>query len=384
MEILRRFFKGSDQSFFLFGPRGTGKSTWVHQHFSDALYIDLLEPDTFRSYSARPERLGEAVSAQPNGQTIIIDEIQKIPQLLDAVHQLLEQRKNWRFLLTGSSARKLKRSGVDLLAGRALVKSMHPFMAAELTTEFSLANALKIGMVPLIVNAVQPEDSLKAYVSLYLREEVQIEGLVRNLGDFSRFLECATFSHGSVLNISEVARDCHIGRKAADAYFSVLEDLLIAFRVPIFRKRAKRHLSIHPKFYYFDAGVFRAIRPAGPLDAPDEIDGAALEGMVAQHLRAWIAYGDDRANLFFWRTKSGNEVDFVVYGPDVFCAIEVKNTAKLRPQALSGIISFKEDYPEADTCLLYRGKERVRIKNTLCIPCEQFLLSLMPNAPIRF
>jgi predicted AAA+ superfamily ATPase len=384
MDIISRFFKGSKQSFFLFGPRGAGKSTWVKANFNDALYLDLLAPDVFRTYSAKPERLRDVTEAQKSLGVVVIDEIQKIPDLLDVVHLLMERHRQSQFILTGSSARKLKRSGVDLLAGRAVVKAMHPFMAAELGDQFSLESALSIGLVPLIQNASSPAEALAAYVNLYLREEVQMEGLVRNLGGFSRFMESASFSHGSVLNISAVARECQIGRKAAEGYFSILEDLLIAHRIPVFSKRAKRYLSFHPKFYYFDAGVFRSIRPAGPLDAPQEIDGAALEGLVAQHLRAWISYSGDLCKLYFWRTKSGNEVDFVVYGQDTFCAIEVKNTARIQPKNFNGLLAFKKDYPEAQTCLLYRGNERIKIKEILCIPCEEFLINLVPRNPIKF
>jgi predicted AAA+ superfamily ATPase len=384
MEIKSRFFQGTEQSFFLFGPRGTGKSTWINQHFKNALYLDLLAPEVFRLYSAKPERLRDVVAANPSADPIVIDEIQKLPVLLDVVHQLMERHGERRFVLTGSSARKLKRSGVDLLAGRAINKTMHPFMAAELGDAFSLEDALTIGLVPLVVAAVSPKEAINAYVALYLKEEVQIEGLVRNIGMFSRFLESASFSHGAVLNIADVARDCQVGRKTAEGYFSILEDLLLAFRIPVFTKRAKRNLSSHPKFYYFDAGVFRSIRPAGPLDAPQEIDGAALEGLVAQHLRAWSAYSGDPCQLYFWRTKTGNEVDFVVYGKDTFLAIEVKNTARLQSKMVNGLLAFQEDYPAAQVCLLYRGPERIKIKNILCLPCEEFLMNLIPRHPLRF
>ncbi len=383
MEMLNPFFRDSHQSYFLFGPRGTGKSTWVKQHLKSALYIDLLAPEVFRSYSAKPERLRNIAEAQNSVSTIVIDEIQKVPQLLDVIHQMMEQRPEWRFVLTGSSARKLKRSGVDLLAGRAVLKSMHPFMAAELEDKFSMDEALTIGMVPLTINSERPDETLNAYTALYIREEVQMEGLVRNIGAFNRFLESASFSHGAVLNISDVARDCQIGRKTVEGYFSILEDLLLAFRIPVFRKQAKRNLTFHPKFYLFDAGIFRSIRPSGPLDSPQEVDGAALEGLIAQHLRAWISYSGDLCNLYFWRTKSGNEVDFVLYGKDTFYAIEVKSSAKIHPKSVSGLIALIEDYPEAQTCLLYRGTERIKIKNVLCMPCEEFLLNLYPKRPIR-
>lgn len=380
MELIKRFFQGSKQHFFLFGPRGTGKSTWLHEHFKNALFVDLLEPETFRAYSARPERLMDVHAAQKKGAPIVIDEIQKIPQLLDVIHLLIERNDAVQFIMTGSSSRKLKKAGVDLLAGRALMNTMHPFMASEMTS-FSLDEALRTGMVPLIRYARSPSEALAAYAALYVKEEVQMEGLVRNIGAFSRFLESISFSHGAVLTISDVARDCQVGRKTVEGYISILEDLLLSFRVPVFSKRAKRHLLSHPKFYYFDAGVFRSIRPSGPLDSPHEIDGAALEGLVAQHLRAWIAYSKDRHDLYFWRTKSGREVDFVVYGQDAFCAIEVKNSNKINKKMTKGLQAFSEDYPKAKTCLLYRGTERLKINNVLCLPCQEFLRGIKPNSP---
>ena len=383
METKSRFFQDTKQSFFLFGPRGTGKSTWLKQHYKNALFIDLLAPEAFRAYSARPERLREVSEGVKTGGTIVVDEIQKFPPLLDVVHQLMEQHNGWRFVLTGSSARKLKRSGVDLLAGRAVVKTMHPFMADELGDDFSLEDSLQIGMLPLVNDAQSPKEAINAYVAVYLREEVQLEGLVRNIGAFSRFLESASLSHGAVLNISNVARDSQVERKTVEGYVSILEDLLLAFRIPVFSKRVKRRLCSHPKFYYFDVGVFRSVRPAGPLDAPQEIEGAALEGLVAQHLRAWNAYRGDVCKLYFWRTKSGNEVDFVIYGQDTFCAIEVKNTTKIHPKMLNGLMAFNNDYPEAELYLLYRGKERLKIKNILCLPCDEFLKNLTPQNAIE-
>jgi predicted AAA+ superfamily ATPase len=330
METVVRFFRAPQHNFFLFGPRGTGKSTWLKQHYPDALLIDLLAPEVFRSYSARPERLQEAVGGF-QGKMVIIDEVQKIPELLDVVHGLIEGKSGLQFVLTGSSSRKLKRTGVDLLAGRAIIKTMHPFMAAELGETFTLNKGLKTGLVPLIINSPHPQETLASYVALYVKEEVQMEGAVRNIGAFNRFLEAVSFSHGSPLNVSEVARECMVERKTVDNYLVILEDLLLSFRVPIFSRRAKRHLAAHPKFYYFDSGVFRSLRPAGPLDSPHEIDGAGLEGLVAQHLRAWIAYGGEKAcSLYYWRTKSGNEVDFILYGQDTFWAIEVKNASTAR------------------------------------------------------
>ena len=381
MEKVVRFFRAPQQSFFLFGPRGTGKSTWLKQNFPDAEMIDLLAPDVFRRFSARPERLRE-VTRGTKSKTIIIDEIQKIPELLDVVHELIENKAGRQFVLTGSSARKLRRTGVDLLAGRAIVKTMHPFMAAELGKSFSLVKSLQIGLVPLICNSTEVKETLASYVALYLKEEVQMEGVVRNIGAFSRFLEAVSFSHGATLNISEVARECQVKRKTVDNYLAVLEDLLLSFFLPVFSRRAKRHLISHPKFYYFDSGIFRSLRPIGPLDRPQEIDGAGLEGLVAQHFRAWIAYSGNNCGLYYWRTKSGVEVDFVLYGENTFWAVEVKNTERINSKMLKGLTAFQEDFPEARALLLYRGNERLLIKNILCLPCEQFLGNLIPGQAI--
>jgi predicted AAA+ superfamily ATPase len=379
METINRFFKPPKQSFFLFGPRGTGKSTLVRRYFKDAIYLDLLDPEVFRTYSANPERLRERLLASGKSTTVIIDEIQKIPHLLDLVHALIERKTGWRFVLTGSSSRKLKRTGIDLLAGRALLCSLHPFTAAELGKAFSLEDALDHGLLPVVLDSADPNKVLQTYAALYLREEVQMESLVRNIGNFTRFLEAVSFSHASVLNITNIARECQVERKVVEGYISVMEDLLLAYRLPVFSKRAKRAVVSHPKFYLFDAGVYRSLRPKGPLDRPEEIDGHAFEGLVAEHLRAWIDYSGRGFTLHFWRTRSGVEVDFVVYGADGLFAIETKNTARLQPQDLRGLRSFKEDYPQSKAYLLYRGKERLMKNGILCIPCEEFLLALHPD-----
>ena len=221
---------------------------------------------------------------------------------------------------------------------------------------------------------------LETYAALYIREEVQMEGIVRNIGRFSRFIEAISFSHASVLNISNVARECGVNRKIVEGYVEILEDLLLAYRIPVFEKRAHRAVAAHPKFYLFDAGVYRAIRARGPLDPMGEIEGIALEGLVGQHLRAWIHYSNGDHRLFFWRTRSGAEVDLIVYGPTAFYAIEVKNSSVLHPGDLRGLKAFRQDYPECKPLLLYRGKERLLRDDILCMPCEEFLRSLKPDS----
>jgi predicted AAA+ superfamily ATPase len=384
MESTPRYFTPPADHFFLLGPRGTGK-TWLTQRlFPDALRIDLLDPETVRSMSARPERLRELLAARPDARQVVVDEVQKLPELLEVAHLLIEEKRNVQFIFTGSSARKLRRAGVNLLGGRAAQKSLHPFMAAELGIGFQLDEALRLGMLPVVLGAKDPTEILRAYNGLYLREEVQMEGMVRSVGSFSRFLEAISFSHGAVLNLANVARECQVNRKTVEGFLEILEDLLLAFRVPVFTRRAQRELAVHPKFYLFDAGVFRANRPAGPLDAPAEIDGAALEGLVAQHLRAWCDYSGGNHRLHYWQTRSKVEIDFVVYGETGFHALEVKNSVRVRPEDLRGLKKFGEDFPESRRWLLYRGKERLLMDDIMCLPCDEFLLDLKPDSFPQF
>lgn len=355
---------------------------WTKKVFPKAQRVNLLAMETLRSLSARPERLKDFVMPLAPGTTVVIDEVQKVPDLLSVVHDLMEEKRGWQFILTGSSARKLKREGVDLLAGRALTRSMHPFLAVELGDQFSLERALEQGLLPVVWSSESPAEALKSYIGTYVREEVQAEGLVRNLGNFHRFLEAISFSQASVLNVSNVARECEVERKTVVGFADLLEDLLLSVRLPVFTRRAKRKLADHPKFYFCDAGIFRSIRPQGPLDAGGDVTGAALEGLVFQHLRAWNAYGGDDHSLYYWRTVAGVEVDFVIYGPRGLWAVEVKNTVRVRPQDLRALKTFKKDFPEAKVFLLYRGKDRLEMSGILCLPVEQFLRALTPGRPL--
>lgn len=381
MAILGRFLAIPGQSCFLFGPRGTGKTTWLRDKLPNGFFVDLLKPDVYRGLKARPERLRELVLGNPDKADIIVDEVQRAPELLTVVHDLIESDPGRRFVLTGSSSRKLHRAGIDLLGGRAVVRTLHPFMAAELPA-FDMDASLAHGMVPLVVMADDPRDVLNAYASLYLEQEVQAEGFVRNVGAFARFLEVVTFSHAGVLNISNVARETQVSRKTVEGYFTILEDLLLGFRLTVFTRRAQRATAVHPKFYLFDAGVFRSLRPKGPLDRPHEIDGAALEGLVAQHLRAWVAYSDADFALSYWRTRSGVEVDFIVYGPNGFWAVEVKHGASVRREDVRPLRAFVDDYPACEPVLLYRGDERLLIDGVRCVPVDEFLAELRPGREI--
>lgn len=375
--MFNRFFRAPQQSYFLFGPRGTGKTTWLKKNYPDSYWIDLLNPESLRFFAAHPEKL-RPLLAEQTSKTIVIDEVQKVPDLLNVIHSLIEEKKDYQFIMTGSSARKLKKQGVNLLGGRALLKYMPPFFAAELASSFDLHRNLRFGMLPIVLDSQVPEEVLRAYVGIYLKEEVQAEGIVRNVGDFARFLETMSFSHASLINASNIARESQIARKTVDSYLLILEDLLLSFQLQVFRRKAKRTLISHSKFYFFDSGVYYSLRPKNLYDVESEKEGAALEGLVAQHLKAWVDAQFEQYHLNFWQTSSKVEVDFIVSGPDCFTAIEVKNGTVVHPHDLRGLETFLEDYPEATALLLYRGKHRYKERNVLCCPIDEFLQQINP------
>ncbi|MEA3489999.1 MAG: ATP-binding protein [Candidatus Omnitrophota bacterium] len=363
-----------NKSFFLFGPRGTGKTTWVKAAFPQAVYLDLLEAELFNDFLANPQRL-ENFIPKDFDDWIIIDEVQRVPDLLNEVHRLIEKSR-YKFILTGSSARKIKQRGPNLLAGRALTYSFHPLTVSELGQDFDLDHSLKYGQLPCAYTESDPKSYLESYVKTYLEEEVKHEGLTRNLGAFSRFLEAASFSQGSVLNISTVSRECAVERKVVENYFTILEDLLIACRVPVFTKKAKRRLVAHPKFYFFDVGIYRTVRPMGPLDMPEEAEGAAFETLIFQEIKAVNAALDLGYKIYYWRTSNNMEVDFVLYGNKGILAFEIKRTGRVLGSMLKGLKSFMRDYPMAESYFIYGGKRRMREGGIEIIPISRFLKKL--------
>ena len=378
MEFVSRFFRIPEQSCFLFGPRGTGKSTWLRHRLPAARFLDLLDPPLHRSLSARPERLRELLAGSPQQRTVVIDEIQRIPELLTVVHAILEEPSPPRFILTGSSARKLRRGGVDLLGGRAVHRTLHPFMAAELPA-FDLARALQIGLVPLVAGASDPAATLDGYASLHLDQEVRAEGLTRNVGSFTRFLEAVSFSHAAQLNVSAVARGMR-GRAQGGRRLRRHSRGPAAGLPAAGLSQARQACDGGPR-QAVPVRCGRVSLPAAqrPLDRAGDIDGQALEGLVAQHLRAWVAYSRRDAEIFFWRTRAGTEVDFVVYGEPGLQAFEVQNASRVHASDLRPLRTFREDYPEADAALLYRGRERLRIDGIWCLPVEDVLRRMVPD-----
>jgi predicted AAA+ superfamily ATPase len=362
------------KSFFLFGPRGTGKTTWIKKNIPDGVYIDLLNTDDYLALSVKPNRLEDRIPKNFFGW-IIIDEVQKVPFLLNEVHRLIEEYK-YKFILTGSSARSLRKKGVNLLAGRAATYHIYPLTVSELKDDFNLERSLQYGHLPSVFNE-DPKIYLPSYINTYLREEVLQEGLTRNLAVFSRFLETASFSQASILNMSAVARDAGINQKVVASYFDILEDLLLGFRLFPFTKRAKRRMVIHPKFFFFDVGVYQTLRPRGPFDLPEEIAGPALETLFLQELRAINDYFQLGYKIYFWRTSKGEEVDFVVYGPKGIHAFEIKRSDKLNNIDLKNLKIFQKDFPEAKIYLLYGGKHTEYREDITVMPFVQALKNLL-------
>jgi len=362
------------QSCFLFGARGTGKTFWIRHFLPHCVYIDLLDDEIYRKLLANPASLSTWIP--PGNQwPIVIDEIQKIPPLLDEVHRQIEHFGR-KFILTGSSARKLRRGGANLLAGRALVNECYPLTAHEIGEGFDVRERIKYGCLPAVLDHSDPGRFLAAYVNTYLKEEVMAEGIVRNLANFARFMEAASFSQAQILNMATVARDCGVERKVVEQYFQILEDLLLAVRLPVFTRRAKRNMTTHPKFFFFDVGVYRALRPSGPLDEPEIIEGTALESLIFQEIRALNHYQRWEYDLYTWRSRTKLEVDLILYGPRGLHAIEIKRSGRLRDEDLKGLRAFLEDYPAARGHLVYQGEKNLYYDRLQVRPLPEFLNNL--------
>lgn len=357
-----------NKSFFLFGPRGTGKTTWVKAMYPDAIYLDLLRSELFTRLISDPSRLEQYITPNYHGY-VVIDEVQRVPELLNEVHRLIEEKKI-KFILTGSSARKIRRGGYNLLAGRALSYQMYPLMATEMGKDFSLEKGVVRGMLPM-AQIDGYSEYLKSYIQTYLEQEIMQEGLTRNLSVFARFLEVASFSQGQLLNMASISRDVGAERKVITGYFNILQDLLIGYLIRPFTKRSKRRLVAHSKFYFFDCGVYRAIRPTGPLDSNDEVSGIATESLVLSQLIASNDLFRLEYEINYYRTASGVEVDFVLYGKRGLIAIEVKKSGKFKEEMISGLKRFKLDYPEAKLYLLYGGSQELYVDGVTVIPLEK-------------
>ena len=332
------------ESFFLWGPRQTGKTTLLRRAYADAWWIDLLKSEEYRRYLQRPELLRQELADEDPSlrRQIVIDEVQKVPSLLDEVHWLLENR-GFQFALCGSSARKVKRGAANLLGGRAVRYELHGFSASELGREFDLDRLLNHGYLPRIYAAARPRRLLDAYVADYLKEEVAAEGLVRNLPVFSEFLNTAALSDAEIVNFSNIARECGVSGHTVKSHFGILEDTLLGRWLPAYRRRPKRRVIGAPKFYFADVGVVNRLARRGELLPGSELYGKAFENWVFHELVVCDAYGEADAKLAYWRLASGIEVDFVVN--DMQLAVEAKASARITSDHLKGLRHLARDHP---------------------------------------
>jgi predicted AAA+ superfamily ATPase len=365
-------------AFFLFGPRGTGKSTWLREHFAGAFFINLLGADTMLRYERNPSQLRAEVLATPRTRWVVIDEVQRAPRLLDEVHLLMEEHSYRRFALSGSSARKLKRGAANLLAGRAVMRSLFPLTSAETSFSVPVARLLRFGAMPLSVTApddASREDYLRAFVTTYLSEEIRAEALVRDLGAFSRFLEVAALAAGQRTNVSAIARDAGVSRETVRGYFDVLVDTLIGNWLPAWRPRAKVKEVALPKLYWFDPGVLHAAAGGFDQPLPSDWNGVLLEHFVLHEIRSRMHYASTRGSLGYWATPSGSEVDFVWWrGRDVV-AIEVKHAREFRREFKQGIDALLAG-TRATAYVVYRGERELLVDGTRVLPIETFLRRL--------
>lgn len=337
-----------DEGLFLFGARQTGKSTLLKERFKGEIYYDLLDPDLRKTFKRNPNALKEALWDKPAGTLVIIDEIQKVPELLDIVHALMVDKGLW-FILSGSSARKLKRSGANTLGGRAIPETLYPLVWPEVT-DFQLDRAVQNGMIPRHYMAPDATKRLKGYVEVYLNEEIREEGEVRELDAFERFMEVAALSDGEMLNYSNIATDCGVSVKTVQSYFQILYDTLLGYAIPAYRKTAKRKIVQAPRFYYFDVGLANYLTGRFSLKRGTDGYGHAFEHLIVQEIIAYKGYNDKRDAISYWRTYDKKEVDVVIGEASV--AIEIKSSEQVKTKHMAGLHAFMEEHPDCRLMLV--------------------------------
>lgn len=379
-----RLLKKPENSIFLFGPRGTGKSTWIRQHFHNAVVYDFLDTRETLRMERNPGLLFTETQGLPVRSWVILDEVQKVPAVLDEVHRLMESR-NLRFILCGSSARKLKRGGADLLAGRAVMKEMFPLTYGELGGEFHLPSAITHGTLPIAVQGTDTEGFLLSYAETYLNEEIRAEALTRNVGAFSRFLEIASRQNSQVTNISNIARDAAVARTTVQNYFDILVDTLIGYWVEPWKlKRSTKQVS-RPKFFLFDTGIARTLSGRLPYPPTPEEEGPLFENLLFNEIRAFLSYHEMRYRPYFWQTYDGTEVDFLCETREGFVAVEMKSAQEWRKKFSRGLTRLRQELRPAHVqCYgVYRGNKEAKHEGIHIIPAETFLSELWNMDIIR-
>lgn len=365
--------EASTESIFFWGARQTGKSTLLKQLFPDAHYYDLLLSDEYSRLRFRPALLREECEMLDEGELVIIDEVQKIPALLDEVHWLMTER-NLRFILCGSSARKLRRCGANLLGGRAIRKTLFPLVSAEIP-DFDIDVALNNGMLPRHYLIKDPRQRLEAYVGDYLQQEIVAEAVVRRIDSFTRFLQVAALSDAEILNYTKIASDCGVSSKSVKEYFSILEETMLGYHIPAYSKVMRRKLVAAPKFYFFDVGIPNYLMKRIPLKSGSSEYGHALEHLICQELKAYLSYRGIDKNLSYWRTSDHRyEVDFIVGDAEV--AIEVKSSETVNSSETRGLRAFSEEHPSARLIIVSMEQRPRRHKDIEIWPAREFLRKL--------
>lgn len=372
--MIKRLFQlelGDHRAAFLWGPRKTGKSTLLKQQFPTAKTYDLLKSDVKAELLLRPARLREELVAQ-RPPLVIIDEIQKVPQLLDEVQWCIENT-DVRFILCGSSARKLRHGAANLLGGRAWRFELFPLVTAEIKAP-DLHRIVNHGLVPTHYLEKSPNRSLRAYILDYLNEEIQAEALVRRIPAFAKFMESVALSHGELINYSNIARDCGVSSKTVREYYVILEDTLLGHTLPPWRKRVNRRLIETAKFYLFDVGVARALRGLQTVEQGTELFGRAFEHFLIEEMRAYLAYREKWIPMSFWRTSTGYEVDLIVGELDL--AIEFKATLTVRSEDLRGLKALLEEHAVKRAIVVCLESEPRQVGPILILPWQQFCKQL--------
>lgn len=364
--------KDLEGSVFLFGARQTGKSTFLETQFPDAVYIDLLDAKMRRRFRTQPETLYQMLQDKPEGSIVVIDEIPEVPELLNEVHRLI-QKRGLRFVLCGSSARKLKRKGNNTLGGRALPCYFYPFVSAEIEN-LDLDKALLYGMLPPHYLSARPQRLLEAYIDVYLREEIKEEALVRNLDSFQRFLEVAATSNGEVVNYTNIASDCQVSAKTVKEYFGILSDTLVGYCIPAYTKTVKRKVVQAPKFYYFDVGVYNHIMNRTSLAAGTSEYGHCFEHFVIQELVAYIGYTHNHKQLSYWHTYTGKEIDAVIGEAEI--GIEIKSTEEVQAKHMTNFKDYCAEYPDSRCIVVSRDPFTRRVGNVEVMYIFDFLQKL--------
>lgn len=365
------------RSFFMFGARGTGKSTYLKASFPEAFVIDLLEDRWESRYLKAPDRLADDLVALPTRPPwVLIDEVQKVPKLLDVVHRLVEKQRNWRFLLTGSSARKLKRGKGNLLAGRAFVYHLYPLTHSELGDAFRLDEVLRWGSLPEVfaLNDADRVEYLRAYANTYLREEIFQEQLVRNIGAFRQFVEVAAHENGNALNFQRIARDVGVDAKTARSFFQILEDTLVGVLLPAFHRSVRKSVGQRPKFYWFDLGVKRAMgrQLEDGLTPRTSGYGRAFEHFVICEAARFNEYCRCDFGLFHYQTTAGGEIDLVLQRGRNTIAVEIKSADTIDTVEVAGLERAARDIGASSTYYVSQDPISSRIGKVDCVPWREF------------